>query len=67
LHDRRPVFRLRAEVHDDPSMSDATDGTASPGSDLESHLDHVDGVVGCVEIWERLSAPREDKRGSEAE
>ncbi|HKL29615.1 MAG TPA: hypothetical protein VJ898_10155 [Natrialbaceae archaeon] len=48
-------------------MTDVTDRTASPGSDRESHLAHVDQVVGCVEIWERLSADREANRGPEAE
>jgi hypothetical protein len=67
VHDRRPVFPLRSQVHDDPPMADATDGTVSPGSDWESHLGPVDQVLGCVEIWERLSTEREANGGAEAE
>ena len=48
-------------------MSDATKGTDSPDADGDGHLAHVDRVVGCVEMWEDLSAYREEDREPEAE
>ncbi|MFT4957678.1 MAG: hypothetical protein ACI9EZ_000993, partial [Halobacteriales archaeon] len=43
-------------------MSDTTDEKASPNADRTSPFVSVDGVVGCVEIWEQLSADREAGR-----
>jgi hypothetical protein len=43
-------------------MSDATDEHTSLEADRDGHLAPVDGTVGCVEIWEQLSAGREENR-----
>lgn len=48
-------------------MSDARDRTAPSSGEGESHVPDVDGVVGCVEIWERLSEVREGDREAEGE
>lgn len=48
-------------------MSDTTDENTSPTADRNSHFVSVDGVVGCVEIWEQLSADREAGRESDSE
>ncbi|MFT4891158.1 MAG: hypothetical protein ACI9YT_002080 [Halobacteriales archaeon] len=52
---------------DEPAMSDARDRTAPSSAGQESHVADVAGVVGCVEIWERLSEVREADREAEAE
>jgi len=48
-------------------MSDATDRTAPSSGEGESHVPDVDEVVGCVEIWERLSSFREGDREAKGE
>jgi len=40
-------------------MADASDRPANTDHVVETYLADVDTVVGCVEIWEGLSALRE--------
>jgi hypothetical protein len=49
-------------------MTDASERPANPDRIVEPHLADLDAVVGCVEIWEGLSAVRERRdRESDAE